>query len=165
MLQAWKNHSPALRQVMIDEMVRRKSLTMLFLKMGKENNELRSSIGLPRRQLLLTHDDEEIRDLAKEILGAHARSDRAEVLRRYAPTVNQIGDKLKGKALFLAHCSSCHRLDGAGKALGPDLAALGNRAPQTYLNGILDPNQGVSGNWIQFIAKTRDDLTLSLIHI
>jgi len=159
-LKDWNKYGPALRQTVIDETFRRKNLTMTLLRMAGKSDELRSSIDLPRRQVLLTHDDGEISDLAKEILGAHARSDRAEVLRRYAPTVNQIGDKLKGKALFLAHCSSCHRLDGAGKALGPDLAALGNRAPQTYLNGILDPNQGVSGNWIQFIAKTKDDLTI-----
>ena len=159
MLQEWKNHSPALRQVMIDEMVRRKSLTMLFLKMAKENDELRSSIDLTRRQLLLTHNDDEISKLAKESLQENSRPARAEVLKRYGPTINKPGDKLKGKALFVSHCSSCHRLDGTGTALGPDLAALSNRAPQTYLNGILDPNQGVDGDWIQFIAKTKKDLT------
>ena len=160
MLQDWKNHSPALRQVMIDEMVRRKSLTMIFLRVAKENNELRSSIGLTRRQLLLTHNDDEISKLAKETLQENSRPARAEVLKRYGSTINKPGDKLKGRALFVSHCSSCHRLDGTGNALGPDLAALSNRAPQTYLNGILDPNQGVDGNWIQFIAKTKNALTI-----
>ena len=160
MLQEWKNHSPALRQVMINEMVRRKSLTMLFLRIAKENDDLRSSIDLTRRQLLLTHNDDEISKLAKETLQENSRPARAEVLKRYGPTINKPGDKLKGRDLFVSHCSSCHRLDGAGTALGPDLAALSNRAPQTYLNGILDPNQGVDGNWIQFIAKTKNALTI-----
>ena len=159
-LKDWKGYGPSLRRTIMDETLKRRNLTLTLLRMAAKSDELRGSIDLPRRQLLLTYEDDEIRRQAKEILGGSSRTDRKEVLRRYASTVEQVGDRLKGKALFLAHCSSCHRLDGAGKALGPDLSALGNRAPQAYLTAILDPNQGVSGNWIQFVAETKDGLSI-----
>ena len=73
------------------------------------------------------------------------------------------GDRDKGRDVFAKVCAVCHRLDGVGKVVGPNLAGLNNRAPATYLTAILDPNRAVEAKWMMFVAKTKDGLTSSRI--
>ena len=53
------------------------------------------------------------------------------------------GDALRGQAIFegKGNCTSCHRVNGKGSRLGPDLSDLGAfRAPDALLRSLVDPN-------------------------
>jgi putative heme-binding domain-containing protein len=43
-----------------------------------------------------------------------------------APTDPPRGDAVKGEAVFRAMCASCHRANGSGGRLGPDLSRIGS---------------------------------------
>ena len=55
--------------------------------------------------------------------------------------LSMAGDPEAGRAVFGEHCALCHRLDGQGTEVGPDLAALTDRSPEALLVAILDPNR------------------------
>jgi putative heme-binding domain-containing protein len=52
-------------------------------------------------------------------------------------------------------------LNDTGNAVGPDLASVGDKTPQGLLIAILDPNRAVESRYINYIATTTDDETLT----
>ena len=53
-----------------------------------------------------------------------------------------VGDEARGRSVYLGKgdCASCHRINGAGSRLGPDLSGVGrNRTAQILEHKLLDP--------------------------
>ncbi|HEY7334199.1 MAG TPA: c-type cytochrome [Bryobacteraceae bacterium] len=52
------------------------------------------------------------------------------------------GDAANGKAIFegKGQCTNCHRVEGKGSHLGPDLSEIGARRPDQLQSSILDPD-------------------------
>jgi putative heme-binding domain-containing protein len=71
------------------------------------------------------------------------------------------GDAAKGKVLFKETCASCHKLEGVGEAVGPDLAAIKNRGLESVLTNILDPNREVLPQYYSYLLITDGDVILS----
>ena len=161
LLSGWSAHGPAVRGAIIDALLARPVLTGTLLDAIDGNRELGVSLDTSRRQLLLRHSSKSIRVRATKLLGGATNANRAAVLNKYTPVLTKAGDREKGRELFGTHCALCHRLNGVGKVVGPNLAALSNRAPLTFLTAILDPNQAIEATWMLFVAKTRDGRTLA----
>jgi len=66
-------------------------------------------------------------------------------------------DASKGQALFrAANCIACHRVGNEGKAVGPDLSAIGDRTSgESIINSILMPNQTVVEGYALRTVSTR----------
>jgi putative heme-binding domain-containing protein len=60
-----------------------------------------------------------------------------------------------GQLVFEKTCSACHSWNGKGHAVGPDLASAASRDPQALLAHILDPNQYVLPEYVQYVAADR----------
>ncbi len=58
------------------------------------------------------------------------------------------------KQIFEKICGTCHKIDGAGHEVGPDLAALKDKSPESLLVAILDPNRNVESKYLNYIAVT-----------
>ena len=160
LLAGWSEHGPAVRTAILDALLARPTLTKVLLHTLAGNPDLAASLDVPRRQFLLEHDNDSIRKQAAELLGGPTRPDRAAVIKSYAAALSKPGDRDIGKAVFATVCVACHRLDGVGNAIAPDLAALTDRSSEAYLVGILDPNQAIQENWMQFTAMLVDGRTL-----
>ena len=160
-LAGWSEHGPALQSAIMDSLMARPKLTTLFMETIAKNRTIATSINVSRRQLLLNHENESIRKQAREIFGGATRPDRAAVMNDYALALSKDGNRENGRVVFGKVCATCHRLDGVGKVVGPNLAGLNNRAPTTYLTAILDPNQAVEAKWMMVVAKTKEGLTLA----
>jgi mono/diheme cytochrome c family protein len=93
-----------------------------------------------RRKQLLTHPDPTIRGRAVARLGP-AGADRDRVIAAYRPALELEGDPSRGRLVFQKTCATCHRAEGRGAAVGPDLATITGRTPEDLLIQILDPNR------------------------
>lgn len=59
--------------------------------------------------------------------------------------LGKTGDPIKGKEVFVALCSNCHRVNGEGTNFGPDLSGIGDKlSPEALYTSILFPDQGIS---------------------
>ncbi|MHC5541612.1 c-type cytochrome, partial [Singulisphaera rosea] len=58
-------------------------------------------------------------------------------------------------------CATCHRAEGQGTQVGPDLATVASRSPDDLVIHILDPNKEVASNYLNYIVVTKDGRTLS----
>ena len=68
-----------------------------------------------------------------------------------------------GRNLFHAiGCAACHRFDGMGGAVGPDLTSLRNKFDVSYLiESIIDPSKNISDQYGSSVVKLKDGETLA----
>ncbi len=74
------------------------------------------------------------------------------------------GDAARGKALFAGkgQCFSCHRVNGEGSRLGPELGRIGLlRTSDQLAASLLDPDREVQPNNRSYTVTTRDGQRLS----
>ncbi|MFO0877289.1 MAG: neutral/alkaline non-lysosomal ceramidase N-terminal domain-containing protein [Gemmataceae bacterium] len=161
LLAGWKSYSPALRGQVLDLLLGRAGWTKLLLDAMESGALAPGQVDAARRQRLATHRDERVRRAAERLLSSAGSGDRRKVLAEYAAATNLPGNADQGRALFAKHCAACHRLEGVGHDVGPDLAALANKTPQYLLGEILDPNRNLDSRYQQYVVTTQRGLSVS----
>jgi putative heme-binding domain-containing protein len=66
------------------------------------------------------------------------------------------GDAMRGAAIYEKSCSKCHRINGVGHNVGPDISDTRARARDALLYDILDPNRRVDPQFTEYIVITTD---------
>lgn len=79
-----------------------------------------------------------------------------------AGTSSQIvGDAGRGGQLFASNCSRCHRVDGSGGSMGPDLSSItGRRSQQALINSIREPSSTIARRYQPVTLITADNETI-----
>jgi putative membrane-bound dehydrogenase-like protein len=156
LLAGWKGHSPALRAAITDAILSQDK-ALLGLLDGLEKGPIQTGdFDAARRQRLLQHKDKMIRERAVNLFAGTVNADRKKVLDDYQSIAALSGEKIRGKEIFAKRCSTCHKLDGVGHEVGPDLGQMANKSQAAFLIAILDPNQAVDARYIQYLAVTKD---------
>jgi putative heme-binding domain-containing protein len=97
---------------------------------------------------MLENPDAKIRDWAKTLLANRATTeDHKKVLEQYREALNLKPDTRRGKLVYEQQCQKCHQLNGAGFAVGPDLAAVQNRPDESLLIDILDHSSTITAGY------------------
>lgn len=156
LLAAWHAHTPRLRIQILDSLLSRTSWTMELLKALDKGTISPSAFNARQRQTLLQHPVELVRSSAAKVFVMPSDATRAEVLKKYEHVVKAAGNVERGKAVFKRICSACHRLDGVGKEIGPELTALTDKSPQALLAAILDPNRAVEDKYRTYAVLTQE---------
>ncbi|GBD35846.1 hypothetical protein HRbin36_00961 [bacterium HR36] len=99
----------------------------------------------------------DLRKRLEQLLGR--TTPRKEILRAYQDVLQLPGNPNRGRELFLKHCSQCHRRNGLGTAVGPNLDDVRGKPPVQLLEDILDPNAAVAPNYATYIVETRTGQT------
>jgi putative heme-binding domain-containing protein len=74
------------------------------------------------------------------------------------------GDPVRGEPVFWsrARCGDCHQVKDRGKAVGPDLSAIGReRSREELLESLLEPSRKVDPKFAAFTVATADGRTLA----
>ena len=92
------------------------------------------------------------------------------------PTVASTGDARNGEQIFRANCTSCHRVNGRGGQLGPDLSRIGSGRPRAGLLGKLRGSSDVirpgyeavtivtrEGERIRGVKKNEDEFSIQIM--
>ena len=161
LLTGWRTHSAGLKNQILDLLLDRPAWQPRLVEALEQGTVAAASIDLPRRQRFLALKDEPLRIRAEKALGQPASTDRQKVLDAYRAALTGKGDAGRGKALFAKSCSVCHRLEGTGHVVGPDLAALAAKTPQFLLQEILDPNRNVDSRYVSYVAISENGQTLN----
>ncbi len=127
LLTAWPELSPPLRNSAIDQLVSRPAWVAALLDSIEEKKVDVVEIDATRRQQLLSHRDDALRSRAEKLLAGKLNQDREAVLKSYATVTELKGDAARGAELYRKNCSSCHKLNELGAAVGPDLVSLAGK--------------------------------------
>ena len=66
-----------------------------------------------------------------------------------------------GQEVAKKTCFVCHKLDGEGAEVGPDLTGVGRSSLEALLANVIDPNQIVGKGYENVVIETKDDRTVS----
>jgi putative heme-binding domain-containing protein len=161
LLNHWKELTPQLRSMAVDALLSRPESAKLLLDAMTAKKVLVMEIDAPRRQRMLQYPDKTVRARAGELFAQTINANRQKVIDGFAAAATLSGNAKKGKEIFGKTCTTCHRLAGEGNAVGPDLMSVGDKSSQGLLVAILDPNRAVEPRYINYIATTNDDQTLT----
>ena len=107
-------------------------------------------------QKLRQHPDRDVAARANKLQAAGSLAADSELWDRYHAALAQPGDLAAGKLLFAKHCTACHRLDGIGSAVGPDISDFRTKTPAQVLTAILDPNRAIDAAYFRYVVLTTD---------
>ncbi len=86
---------------------------------------------------------------------------RQAIVASYQDTLTLPGDLTRGREHFKKHCSACHRVEGIGHEIGPNLGTIKSRGAETVLTAILDPNREVNPQYVNYSIATLDGRVVS----
>src|SRR5205823_2248429 len=113
------------------------------------------------RSTLLRHADASISRRAAALWGEDKAGTRNAVVQQYRQALDLRGKPAAGQNTFQRLCSSCHRLNGIGNEVGPNLALAATRTPEELMVSVLDPNREVDPAYVQYTVETTDGESVS----
>jgi putative membrane-bound dehydrogenase-like protein len=149
----WRGVSPALRSSILDLLLVRDQWTSALLDRVEKKDIRSGEIDVPRSQRLMASKNRALAERAKKILHA-VDADREQVIRKYHDAITLSADPKRGRERFEKTCTVCHRLNGVGYSIGPELIALTDKSPQALIVAILDPNRAVEQKYNVYSAVT-----------
>ncbi|MDG3002677.1 PVC-type heme-binding CxxCH protein [Paludisphaera mucosa] len=161
-LEQWKATSPSARREAAEVLFSRIEWINALLDAVEAKKLATAEIDPLRLKQLREHPDSAIRGRAARLFGsADAPRERAAVIAAFRPALDGEGDREKGRAVYLKTCATCHRAEGQGVEVGPDLATVAARSPEDVLTHVLDPNREVAANYLNYNVATVDGRVIS----
>tara|TARA_R110002073_G_scaffold96276_3_gene222594 strand:- start:2181 stop:7394 length:5214 start_codon:yes stop_codon:yes gene_type:complete len=161
LLSCVESATPQVRTVLVQTLLEHPDWDASILT-GLQSSLLYSSdFSADDRQRFIERQPTKTRPLAMQWLGDGAGSDRKQLVADWMDVSALLADAQQGKALFGKHCSVCHKFDGVGYEVGPDLTALTSRSDAFLLQAILDPNRDVDARYQRYTALMDDGRVVS----
>ncbi len=150
------------RDVVLNELFKRSDWSRALLDAIKSGQVNLATLGPVATSRLRTHSDAEVakraNTLIDELRGPEMKEKNA-LIAQFTPIVTQPGDPAKGKQLFTQNCAVCHKFEGQGKDIAPDLTGMGAHGPAELIIHVLDPNREVEPNYYAYSIETKDGET------
>ncbi len=162
LLSSWRAFSPTVRKEVVEALVRSVPRAQVLLAAVGEGKVKPGEIERDKKQLLLQHPNEAIRNAAKKVVGGDVVSNRAKVIADFQKAIGNLqGDATRGKVVFQKICAVCHQVGDIGKPVGPNLASTMNKTPADLLVNILDPNREALPTFTTYTVVTDQGTILS----
>ncbi|WP_299469634.1 neutral/alkaline non-lysosomal ceramidase N-terminal domain-containing protein [uncultured Gimesia sp.] len=152
----WKQFTPALQAEVLNQLLARESTTVELLNRVEQKDIQTAQIDLTSRQRLIDHKNKELSLRARKLFSVATNASREAVLKQYQSIELQQASIERGSVVFEKQCANCHKLNGIGFVVGPDLASLTDQSKSFLLTSILDPNKAVDGRYASYLAVTDD---------
>jgi putative membrane-bound dehydrogenase-like protein len=135
LLEGWDQRTPALRTQILETLLSNDDWALALLKRPEAK-----ACDAATRVRLMKHPKKNIANMAEKVFADSTSATRAAVVEKFKPALKLPGDAARGKTVFASVCISCHKLDGVGLELGPDLRSVAQHDAEKLLNSILDPS-------------------------
>ena len=160
-VESYAGLSPRLRTQAADLLCSRPAWVAALLEAVEKNVIVARDLEPGRLKLLAENPDETLRNRAAAILKQNQLGQRGEVVAAYKSALTLPGDAVRGKEAFIKVCAACHKVQGLGHEIGPNLAAMRSRGPEAILLNVLDPNREVNPQYLSYLVQLTDGRTLS----
>ncbi len=161
LLAKWRSYTEAVRKVVWNGLLARKAFLKALLDAIGDETVPAWTVSRPRVNQLLQSPDDDIRRRA-ETLFRDLPQERGNLIAQYQGALSVKGDIPLGREVFRENCSRCHRLDGMGNEVGPDLMdVIGRRPKKFFLTKILDPNVNITPGFETYVIETRNGATVT----
>jgi putative membrane-bound dehydrogenase-like protein len=111
------------------------------------------TLNFDEKRRLIMNEDPEIRKVAHELLEDQP-GEREKILKRYQAALDMPGDAGRGQEVFKRVCAKCHKKNGVGAEVGPDLGTVQNRPAPMLLEDILVPSKSIAQKYEAYVVET-----------
>jgi putative membrane-bound dehydrogenase-like protein len=161
LLSPWRSLSPAIRREAIAALVRQPDRALALLKAIEAGTVAPTDLDPQRMKQLLEKSRPDVMALAAKVVRSHMPEDRKLVLEKYKSAVANEGDAARGKVVFQKNCATCHHVAGVGVTVGPDISDTREKTRAQLLNDILNPNDAIDANYIEYTVSLKNGRTIS----
>ncbi len=161
LLQLWPQTPLPARPPIVSLLLSREAWAAQFLEALNSGRISPREIGLADQEQALRHPSPRVREMAGRAFKHEERASRESVLAQYSGVSSLTGSSGRGAELFAETCASCHRIGSVGAAVGPNLAALGNKDADYWVKNILDPNAVVEPRFVAYDIELADERSLT----
>ena len=161
LLDAWPSFSPRLRSTATDTMFSRAERTLALFDAVDAGKIGASNLQVARLKTLLKSRNKDVASRAKAFLQTRNTGPRTDVVAAYQSTLKMNGDAKRGRNVFKKSCAACHKVQGVGHELGPNLATIKSRGAETILVNVLDPSREVNPEFVNYVVLTDDGRSLT----
>lgn len=154
LLSVWQSLTPTLRARVLDVLLSRKQWVGPLLAAIEAQTVLTSEIDATHQARLSEYPDPELRKKAQTSF-SQTSGERMATVSRYQLALKN-GDAARGRAIFEKNCTPCHKFQGIGIEVGPNIAARQDKSNDALLREILDPNRAVDQHFTGYVAVTID---------
>ena len=144
--------TPVTRSAALEVLLSREAWSLAFLEQIRINPAL--APDATQRARLAGHASAKVRSLAATVLTGE--SPRREAIAHFAPALLLKGDPARGTQIFNSRCIACHRRNGIGQEIGPDLLSVLNHPPEKILTNIVDPGLDVQPGYFAYQVSLAD---------
>lgn len=161
LLDAWPKLSPSVKEPALEVLFARSERIDAMLAALEKNNFNAADLPPARVQTLLKTGDAARKARAEKLLGALRPSRRADVIAAYRPALTMSGDVARGREIFKKNCIACHKAEGVGHEIAPNLSTVKARGAETILTNVLDPSREVNPQFVNYMLITDDGRTIT----
>ncbi|MEX2176210.1 MAG: PVC-type heme-binding CxxCH protein [Pirellulaceae bacterium] len=161
LLARFAGFSPRLKGQATDVLLSRTPWTLSLLAAIESGSVSAGDVDPVRLKLLADHQDESVRMRAAKLLAGNQLGRRGDVVEAYRGVLEMPGDLARGKQVFAKVCAACHKVQGVGHEIGPNLAAMKARGPEAVLVNVLDPNREVNPQFLNYGVLLTDGRNMS----
>lgn len=156
LLAHWPDYAAAAREAVLHALLSRQDRMAPLLEAVQSGAVPAAALSAAQVQTLVQHKDASIVRRARAALASVIPPSRAEVTARFREAAATRGDAARGQVQYQQRCLACHRADGQGLQVGPDLVTVKTRGRDALLTAILEPSKEVAAQYIVFHFTTRD---------
>lgn len=160
-LASWPELGPQAHAAALETLCSRADYALAMLTAVEDHTFDARQLEPARVTMLMEHPRDAVRERARALLASRQPSSRKEVLERYQAALALPGDRERGRAAFRKTCAACHRLEGVGYELGPNLATMKARGAEAILVNVIDPNREANPQFINYVVSTVDGRSLT----
>lgn len=155
----WHSYSPNIRNALVAALLSHSKLIPLLLSSIESGQIPAWAVPEVRRRGLMRQAKYKVQ--ATKLFGAMGGADRKQVYDDLKPLTEKKGDIAKGKLVFTKACATCHKFNGEGHDVGPDLTGVRNQPKDAILLHVIVPNAEIYPGFTAYEVETKDDRTLS----
>jgi putative membrane-bound dehydrogenase-like protein len=167
MLNPWPGRSEEQQAATVATLTSRPSYAKALLEAIKAKKVPATAISPFQARQIRSLGDESLNTLLTEAWGEirdTPEAKKAEFAKwegLLKPEVVAKADPAKGRMIFMAACSACHKLYGQGGAIGPELTGSDRHNLKYLLENILDPSAVVPADFRVSVLNLKDGRTIT----
>ncbi|MBO61163.1 MAG: hypothetical protein CMO63_04215 [Verrucomicrobiales bacterium] len=118
-----------------------------------------TNLDLEHRRQLIRYSGSSLGNRAKKLFGDEEYSNRISIVDDLIEKLPKNGNARRGEKHFSNLCANCHKSNGKGHALGPELEGLSHRSVEDLASNIIDPNMAINPKYAPYKIVTKSGET------
>ncbi|MFN7139951.1 MAG: PVC-type heme-binding CxxCH protein, partial [Limisphaerales bacterium] len=160
----WKQLTPLARNTAVEVLVTRFLWTEALLNGVQDGVIDPGEVSATARRGIGKYNDANFNARSARLLGTFrdTDSDKARIINEKRKAVLTGKPDLKrGREIAQSSCFVCHKLNGDGAEVGPDLTGVGRSTLDALLANVIDPNQIIGKGYENVFVETKDERSIS----